>query len=131
MLKVNVHPANFMRDLYYRLIGHTLLSVQNLVCKGCAAGLPMSKTVHFAEHGYMVKGRNILKDYWDVAMDVIQDILVVQVFYNCWKKLNLHFTDGMAHLTDLKTMLKDKYRLTQDVAKMMEYIDEHPVSLMV
>ena len=28
-------------------------------------------------------------------------------------------------------MLKDKYRLTQEVAKMMEYIDEHPVSLMV
>ena len=44
--------------------------------------------------------------------------------------MNLPFTDGMAHLIDL-TMLKDKYRLTQEVAKMMEYIDEHPVSLMV
>ena len=28
-------------------------------------------------------------------------------------------------------MLKDKYRLTQEVAKMIKYIDEHPVSLMV
>ena len=120
-----------MRDLYYTLIGHTLHSVLNLVCKGCAADLPLNKTVHLAEHGCMVKGRNILKDYWDVAIDVIQYILVVQVFYNCWKKLNLHFTDGMAHLIDLKTMLKDKYRLTQEVAKMMEYIDEHPVSLMI
>ena len=101
------------------------------MCKGCAADLPLNKTVHFAEHGCMVKGRNIPKDYWDVAIDMIQDILVVQVFYNCWKKLNLHFTDGMAHLIDLKIMLKDKYRLTQEVAKMMEYIDEHPVSLMV
>ena len=87
--------------------------------------------MHFAEHGCMVKGRNILKDYWDVVMDVIQDILVVQIFYNCWKKLNLHFTDGISHLIDLKTMLKDKYRLTQEVAKMMEYIDDHPMSLMV
>ena len=131
VLKVNVHSADFMRDLYSSLIGHTLHSVQNLVYKGCAADLPLNKTVPFAEYGCMVKGRNILKDYWDVAMDVIQDILVAQVFYICWKKLNLHFTDGMAHLIDLKTMLKDKYRLTQEVAKMMEYIDEHPVSLMV
>ena len=98
VLKVNVHPADFMRNLYYSLLGHTLCSVQNLVCKGCAADLLLNKTVHFAEHGCMVKGRNILKDYWDVAMDVNQDILVVQVFYNCWRKLNLHFTDGMAHL---------------------------------
>ena len=28
-------------------------------------------------------------------------------------------------------MLKDKYRLPQEVAKMMEYSDEHPVNLMV
>ena len=131
VLKVNVHPADFMRDHYYSLIGHTPHSVQNLVRKGCAADLLLNKTVHFTEHGCIIKGRNILKDYWDVAMDVIQDILVVQVFYNCWKKLNLHFTDRMAHLIDLKTMLKDMYRLTQEVTKMMEYIDEHPVSLIV
>ena len=111
VLKVNVDPADFMRDLYYSLIGHTVCSMQNLVCKGCAAGFPHTKTVHFAEHGCMFKGRNIRKYYWDVAMDVLKDILVVQVFYNCWKKLNLHFTDGMAHL------LKDKYRLAQEVAK--------------
>ena len=44
VLKVNVHPADFMRDLYYSLIGHTLCSVQNLVCKGSTADLPLNKT---------------------------------------------------------------------------------------
>ena len=76
----------------------------------------------------MVRGRNILKDYWDA----VQDMLVVQVFYNCWKKLNLHLTDRMAHLIALKAKLKDKYNLQKEVSKMLKVdLGQHPVSLMV
>ena len=62
----------------------------------------------------------------------MQDMLVVQVFYNCLKKLNLHFTDGMANLIALKTKLKDKYNLQKEGSKMLEVdLGQHPVSLMV
>ena len=130
VLKVNVEPADFMRDVYYSLIGHTLSSVQRQICRECATGFHIAKSIHRLENGRMVRGRNILKDYWDVTMDVVQDMLVVQVFYNCWKKLNLHLTDGMAHLIALKTKLKDN--LQKEVSKILEVdLGQHPVSLMV
>ena len=79
----------------------------------------------------MAKNRIVLKDFWELAMKVLSDSLVVKVFYNCWKKLNLHFVDAMSLLTEIKTSLEESIQLQAVVSTMIDTMHEHPVYMMM
>ena len=120
VMKVTVNPLNYMRDLYYTLILKILSTVQQVICEGCN-GKPSSDDVtHWGKNGCMAKNRNVLKDFWELAMKVHSDSLVVEVFYNCWNKLNLHFVDAMSLLTEIKNSLEDNVQLQALVSTMID-----------
>ena len=79
----------------------------------------------------MAKNRNVLKDFWELAMKVLSDSLVVEVFYNCSKRLNLHFVDAMSLLTEIRTSLEDNVQLQAVVSTMIDTVHEHPVYMMM
>ena len=130
VMKVTVNPLNYMRDLYYTLILKTLSTVQQVICEGCNGQLSSDDVAQWGKNKCMASKRNVLKGFWELAMKVLSDSLVVEVFYN-WKKLNLHFVDAMSLLTEIRTSLEDNVQLQAVVSTMIDTMHEHPVYMMM
>ena len=75
VMKVTVNPLNYMRGLYYTLILKTLSTVKQVICEHCNRKLSSDDVAHWGKNGCMAKNRNVLKDFWELAIKALYDSL--------------------------------------------------------